>query len=148
MLGRISALPISDFPLREGEDETLTLLRLRGIRRRCPRAHSMRTRVPLARRWSWRARRIMCGLPICRAPPRRRVGAGLVILGVAGSIYPLLAAKLTEVTYLLLADERGALTSGGLKFVREHVNEYRALLWGPGWAANKRPAILCAGFCR
>ena len=67
-----------------------------------------------------------------------RVGAGLVTLGVAGSIYPLLAAKLTEVTYLLLADERGALTSAGLKIVREHVNEYRALLLGPGLGREQK----------
>lgn len=61
-----------------------------------------------------------------------RVGAGLVTLALASSLHPILAAKLTEVTYLLLPGDRGALIPAGVKLLRENLGGYRALLVGPG----------------
>ncbi len=61
-----------------------------------------------------------------------RVGAGLVTMGVSAPIYPIIAAKLTEATYLLLSHDMGALTSNAVKTIREKLPRYRALLVGPG----------------
>ena len=61
-----------------------------------------------------------------------RIGAGLVTLAVAGSLQAILAAKLTECTYLLLPDDRGALVPAGVKLIRENLKNYGAMLVGPG----------------
>src|SRR3970282_2976078 len=42
-----------------------------------------------------------------------RAGAGLTTLGCASTIYPLLAAKLTEATFEPLPDGEGDLSAGG-----------------------------------
>lgn len=61
-----------------------------------------------------------------------RVGAGLVTLAVAGMLYPILAARLAETTWLLLPHDMGALIEDAVKVVREKVDDYTALLLGPG----------------
>jgi len=61
-----------------------------------------------------------------------RVGAGLATLALAETIHPILAAKGTEVTYLVLPDDRGALTPGGVELLGESLEGYKALLLGPG----------------
>jgi NAD(P)H-hydrate epimerase len=72
------------------------------------------------------------GAPCLAALAAYRAGAGLVTLAVAQTIYPLLAAKLTEPTFLPLADEDGALTAAALPMLREALPAYDALLVGPG----------------
>jgi len=61
-----------------------------------------------------------------------RVGAGLVTLALAESLHPILASKLTEVTFLLLTHCLGGLIPEACKVLREHIPNYSALLLGPG----------------
>ncbi len=61
-----------------------------------------------------------------------RVGTGLVTLCLAQSLHPILASKLTEVTFLLLPHDLGALVPPATKLVEERLPEYDALLVGPG----------------
>jgi hydroxyethylthiazole kinase-like uncharacterized protein yjeF len=61
-----------------------------------------------------------------------RVGAGLVTLSLAESLHPILASKLTEVTFLLLPHDLGALVPEATKLLQERLPEYDALLVGPG----------------
>ncbi len=61
-----------------------------------------------------------------------RVGAGLVTLCLAESLHPILASKLTEVTFLLLPHDLGALVPEATKLLEEKLCEYDALLVGPG----------------
>ena len=61
-----------------------------------------------------------------------RVGAGLATLGVAGMLYPILAARLVETTWLLLPHDMGALRADAAKVVLEKIEGYTALLVGPG----------------
>ncbi len=61
-----------------------------------------------------------------------RVGAGLVTLSLAQSLHPILASKLTEVTFLLLPHDLGALVPQAIKLLQERLPEYDALLVGPG----------------
>ncbi|MEX0800658.1 MAG: NAD(P)H-hydrate dehydratase [Dehalococcoidia bacterium] len=64
-----------------------------------------------------------------------RVGAGLVTLGCASTVYPILASKLTETTFEPLPDEEGYLTAEASHAVGRLLGSergYEALLFGPG----------------
>jgi len=61
-----------------------------------------------------------------------RVGTGLVTLCLAQSLHPILATKLTEVTFLLLPHDLGALVPQATRLLQEQLPEYDALLVGPG----------------
>ncbi|MQF48555.1 NAD(P)H-hydrate dehydratase [SAR202 cluster bacterium AC-647-N09_OGT_505m] len=61
-----------------------------------------------------------------------RVGAGLVTLAIPRSLQPLLATKLTEVTYLLLPEEEDALSPEASDVILSELPGYQALLAGCG----------------
>jgi NAD(P)H-hydrate epimerase len=62
-----------------------------------------------------------------------RVGAGLVTLATAGSLQPILAAKLTEATYLPLPEaEPGIISAGAAEVITKRCRDYDALLTGCG----------------
>jgi hydroxyethylthiazole kinase-like uncharacterized protein yjeF len=67
-----------------------------------------------------------------------RVGTGLVTLGLAESIHPILASKLSEVTFLLLPQNLGVLTPDAIKVLGERIPDYDALLLGPGLGHEKK----------
>ncbi|MGD9144973.1 MAG: NAD(P)H-hydrate dehydratase [Anaerolineae bacterium] len=62
----------------------------------------------------------------------KRVGTGLVTMGLPMPIQPAVAASLTEATYLLLPHDLGVITAGAVEVLDERVGEYNALLLGPG----------------
>jgi hydroxyethylthiazole kinase-like uncharacterized protein yjeF len=72
------------------------------------------------------------GAPYLAASAAMRVGAGLVTLAIAELLHPILAAKLTEATYLVLPHEMGALVPEAVKVLQEKLPGYDALLLGPG----------------
>jgi NAD(P)H-hydrate epimerase len=53
-------------------------------------------------------------------------------LALARSLHPILAARLTEVTYLLLPEDLGVIAPAAVKLVAEKCRDYEALLVGPG----------------
>jgi len=62
-----------------------------------------------------------------------RVGAGLVTLAVARSLQPILASKLTEVTYIPLPEaEPGVIAASASEVLRPELANYDALLLGCG----------------
>jgi len=62
-----------------------------------------------------------------------RVGAGLVTLATAANLQPILAAKLTEVTYLPLPEsESGIISSAAAKLVHRELDKCNVLLLGCG----------------
>jgi hydroxyethylthiazole kinase-like uncharacterized protein yjeF len=61
-----------------------------------------------------------------------RVGTGLVTLCLAQSLFPVLASKLTEVTFLLLPHDLGVLVPQATTLIEEKLPKYDALLVGPG----------------
>jgi NAD(P)H-hydrate epimerase len=70
-----------------------------------------------------------------------RVGAGLVTLATAASLQPVLASKLTEVTYLPLPESQsGIISLEAFKPVREHLPEYDVLLAGCGLGQSQSVA--------
>jgi hydroxyethylthiazole kinase-like uncharacterized protein yjeF len=62
-----------------------------------------------------------------------RVGAGLVTLATAVSLQPVLASKLTEVTYLPLPESQpGIISPGAAELIAGQSDQYHALLLGCG----------------
>ncbi len=70
-----------------------------------------------------------------------RAGAGIVTLACARSIYPILAAKLSETTFEPLDDHEGLLSAQVAHDVHRALTErdYRALLIGPGMGQGGYP---------
>ncbi len=67
-----------------------------------------------------------------------RVGAGLVTVGVAESLHPILASKLTEATWLLLPHQMGALAPEAAKSLQARLGDYDVLLLGPGLGRDEK----------
>ena len=62
-----------------------------------------------------------------------RVGAGLVTLATATSLQPILASKLTEVTYLPLPESRpGIISAEAARLILQQLDRYNVLLMGCG----------------
>jgi len=62
-----------------------------------------------------------------------RVGAGLVTLATPANLQPILASKLTEVTYLPLPEShRGIVSPRAAKLIHQQLNQYDVLLLGCG----------------
>jgi hydroxyethylthiazole kinase-like uncharacterized protein yjeF len=66
-----------------------------------------------------------------------RVGTGLVTLAPPQPIFPIVAARLVEATYLLLPHDMGVLAPGAVNILSEKVGNYDALLLGPGVGQEK-----------
>jgi hydroxyethylthiazole kinase-like uncharacterized protein yjeF len=67
-----------------------------------------------------------------------RVGAGLVTLATATSLQPIIAAKLTEVTYLPLPEaQRGVISPSAARLIHQYLSEYDALLLGCGLGQSR-----------
>ncbi|OGO42815.1 MAG: hypothetical protein A2Z04_02080 [Chloroflexi bacterium RBG_16_57_9] len=61
-----------------------------------------------------------------------RVGTGLVTMAIPRAIQSMVAARLTEATYLLLPQDMGVLAPGATRLVHEKLKDYEALLLGCG----------------
>jgi hydroxyethylthiazole kinase-like uncharacterized protein yjeF len=66
-----------------------------------------------------------------------RVGTGLVTMALPMPIQPAVAASLTEATYLLLPHDMGVVSVGAVPVLRESLEDYDALLLGPGLTQEK-----------
>jgi NAD(P)H-hydrate epimerase len=66
-----------------------------------------------------------------------RVGTGLVTLAPPQAIFPIVAARLAEATYLLLPHDMGVLAPGAVEVLSEKIGNYDALLLGPGFGQEK-----------
>jgi ADP-dependent NAD(P)H-hydrate dehydratase / NAD(P)H-hydrate epimerase len=67
-----------------------------------------------------------------------RVGAGLVTLALARTIYPMIASALHETTFIVLPDEDGALGPEAANEVIGNLADYTALLVGCGFGRDQK----------
>jgi NAD(P)H-hydrate epimerase len=74
------------------------------------------------------------GAVILAGQAATRSGTGLVTVAPPRTIHPIVASRLTDATYLPLADEDGALSPAAASMLREHAAtaKAKALLVGPG----------------
>jgi NAD(P)H-hydrate epimerase len=72
------------------------------------------------------------GAPYLAAAAAGRVGAGLVTLAPPAPLHPILAAKLSEATFLLLPHDMGVLIPDAIRVLGSRLESYRAMLLGPG----------------
>jgi len=85
------------------------------------------------------------GAPCLAAEAAYRIGAGLVTLAVPERIYPLVATKLDEPTFLVLPDDMGVLVPTALRVLAERIDDYDVLLVGPGLGTETTTKDFCAG---
>jgi hydroxyethylthiazole kinase-like uncharacterized protein yjeF len=78
------------------------------------------------------------GAAYLAASAAARAGAGLVTLGIAESLHPILASRLCETTFLLLPHETGVLVPSAVRPLREKLGDYDALLLGPGLGRDEK----------
>ncbi len=78
------------------------------------------------------------GAPRLAAEAAYRSGAGLVTLAVGETIYPIIAARALEPTFLILPDDLGAIIPDALRVLEEYIKGYDALLVGPGLGAEEK----------
>jgi NAD(P)H-hydrate epimerase len=88
------------------------------------------------------------GAAYLAASAAARAGAGLVTLGIAESLHPILANKLCEATFLLLPHETGVLVPSAVRPLREGLADYDALLIGPGLGRDEKTAEFVAQLIR
>ncbi len=69
-----------------------------------------------------------------------RAGAGLVTLALPTAIHTAVAARLAEATYLLLPHELGSIAARAAHVLAERLEEYDALLLGPGLGCERETA--------
>ncbi len=67
-----------------------------------------------------------------------RAGAGLVTLALARTIHPIVAAAVHETTFLPLPDEEGVLGPEAAGVLVGALNDYDALLCGPGFGRDAK----------
>jgi NAD(P)H-hydrate epimerase len=73
------------------------------------------------------------GAPYLACSGAIRVGAGLVTLATASSLQPILASKLTEVTYLPLHESRpGIISSEAARLIQQQFDQYNVIVLGCG----------------
>lgn len=72
------------------------------------------------------------GAAYLAAAAATRVGAGLVTAALPGPVYPVVASRLAEATYLVLAHDMGVIAPDAVRILRENLEDYDALLIGCG----------------
>lgn len=85
------------------------------------------------------------GAPWLAAQAAARIGAGWVTLAIPRTIYPVLAAKTTEITYVLLPDELGVLIPDAIEVLAKAVEGYAAMVLGPGLTQEKEAVAFVHG---
>jgi len=86
------------------------------------------------------------GAAYLAAAAATRVGAGLVTAALPGPVYPIVAAKLTEATYLVLPHDMGVIAPDAVKVLREKIADYDALLIGCGLTQEEPTAEFVEAF--
>lgn len=72
------------------------------------------------------------GAAILAGQAATRIGAGLVTLAPPEAVHPIIAARLTEATYLPLAHNNGFVAPSAVPQLKEEFDRATALLIGPG----------------
>jgi hydroxyethylthiazole kinase-like uncharacterized protein yjeF len=72
------------------------------------------------------------GAAYLAAAAATRIGTGLVTAALPGPVYPIVASRLAEATYLMLPHDMGVVAPDAVKLLQENLADYNALLIGCG----------------
>lgn len=72
------------------------------------------------------------GAAVLAGQAATRIGAGLVTMAIPQTIYPVVASRLAEATYLPLPEEDGCIAAAAVDHIRQKFDRATALLIGPG----------------
>ena len=82
------------------------------------------------------------GAPSLACVAAYRAGAGLVTLAARRSLHPVFAARLTEVTHLLLPESGDELAEDAPDYIIPRLGEFASLVIGPGLGKDEATACL------
>lgn len=85
------------------------------------------------------------GAPVLAGKAAFRAGAGWVTVGVPDNLHPHLAGSFLEATWLPLPEDGGGLGSKSLSALQIHLNDYSAVLAGPGVGLSDATAAFVRG---
>lgn len=118
-----------------------------AIRPRLPRRTLASNKGTFGRALIVSGSRLYTGAPVLAARAAERIGAGLVTLACPASVRPSLAAHTLESTFLPLPDaDSGELIPAALETLRTRLDDYRAVLIGPGIGRSAETAAFLNGF--
>lgn len=129
--GRIQEVEIG-IPKDLSADLPLELLDRAWTKRALPRRPADANKGTFGRVLAVAGSRRYVGASVLAAAAAYRSGAGYVTLATPQTIYPLVAARLTEATYLPLSDANGSLAPAAADEVLADLSEGNTLLLGPG----------------
>lgn len=78
------------------------------------------------------------GAPFFCAAAAYKVGAGLLRVAVPKSIYPVVASKIPEATFLQLSEKDGCISEDAILSVQKEIEEFDVLVVGPGLGLSKQ----------
>lgn len=79
-----------------------------------------------------------CGAVLMAAKAAYRTGSGLVTVGVTEPVYSVIAGQLPEATWIILPGDLGNITEDAINIIQKQVNDFDAILIGPGLGVNNR----------
>ena len=77
------------------------------------------------------------GAPGLAAEGAYRAGAGLVTVSAPVPVVNILAARLSEPTWLMLPHDMGVISETAASLILKQIHGYKALLLGPGWGTEE-----------
>jgi hydroxyethylthiazole kinase-like uncharacterized protein yjeF len=134
-VGRIQEVEIG-IPAEASKDLPLELLDRAWTKRQLPPRPADANKGTFGRVLAVAGSRRYVGASVLCAAAAYRAGAGYVTLATPESIYPIVAGRITEATFLPLADAAGSLAPAAADEVVESLEERTTLLVGPGLGAD------------
>lgn len=129
-VGKIQVLDIG-IPSALAKNITLELLTDEWVRDSLPKRPSHAHKGTFGRVLIIAGSRNYVGAAYLASMGAARVGAGLVTLAIPNSLHPILASKMTEITYLPLPEvESGNIDFRAAATLKPHLSEYNAVLIG------------------
>ena len=129
--GRIQEVDIG-IPAEASKDLPLEMLDRAWIKRQLPPRPNDSHKGTFGRVVIVGGARRYVGAPLLAANAAYRVGCGYVTLATPESIYPIVAGRLMEASYLPLPEERGVIAAEAADEVAAFLQDGNTLLVGPG----------------
>jgi ADP-dependent NAD(P)H-hydrate dehydratase / NAD(P)H-hydrate epimerase len=134
IVGELSVAPIRvPAELAEMQESSWNLVTARSVHRLLPQRSASSHKGTHGKALIIAGSTNYTGAPGMAAEGAYRAGTGLVTVGAPGPVISTLAARMAEPTWLLLPHDMGVISENAVPLVLEHIEDYQALLLGPGW---------------